>query len=74
MNLIGHWRSEDQTRVGERERKVYEEKKNFAGKVKKVANRLVRMVTLEVLLPMVTEAFLKVEEKPVWIGGDEGFQ
>ena len=35
MNLIGHWRSEDQTIVGERERKVYEEKKNFAGKVKK---------------------------------------
>ena len=36
MNFIGYWRSEDQARVGERERKVREEKKNFAGKVNKL--------------------------------------
>ena len=37
MNLIGYWHSEDQARVGERERKVFEEKKNLAGKVTKIA-------------------------------------
>ena len=36
MNLTGYCQSEDQTRVGEREKKVYEEKKNFAGKVSKM--------------------------------------
>ena len=48
MNLIGYWQSENQTRIGERERKVYEEKKNFAGKVNnKIAKMLARMVALE---------------------------
>ena len=51
--------SEDQTRLGEHERTVYGEKKNFAGQVNKIAKALVRMVGLEGLQPMVTEAFLK---------------
>ena len=34
MNLIVYWHSEEQTRAGEQERKVYEKKNNFAGKVK----------------------------------------
>ena len=33
MDLIGDWRDEEQTRAGELERKAYEERKNFAGKV-----------------------------------------
>ena len=32
MNPTGCWRSEDQTRVGERERKAYEGRKNFCRK------------------------------------------
>ena len=59
MNLTGYWRREDQIRVGENERRVFEEKKKFAGKVTKIAKMLVRMVALEGLQPMVTEAFLK---------------
>ena len=39
MNLIGYWQREEQTRVGERGRKVFEEKKNFAGKVNKMPRR-----------------------------------
>ena len=62
MNLIGYWRSEEQTRVGERERQVYEEKKNFAGKAHKIAKMIVRMVAYECSPPMVTEAFMKEEE------------
>ena len=49
----------DQIRVGEYERRVFEEKKNFAGKVNKIAKMLVRMVALEGLQPMFTEAVLK---------------
>ena len=37
MNLIGYWHSENQVRVGEYERRVFEEKENFAGIVSKVA-------------------------------------
>ena len=33
MNLIGYWHKEDQTRVGELERRPYDEKKTFASKV-----------------------------------------
>ena len=40
MNLIGYWHSEEQTRVGEHERKVYEQKKNFAGKVNKIGKMI----------------------------------
>ena len=54
---VGHW--EEQTRVGEREKKVCEEKKNFAVKVCKIAKMLVRMVAFEGLQPMVTEAFMR---------------
>ena len=43
-------------RVGELERQAYEERKNFAGKVNKIAKMFVRIVTLEGLQPMVTEA------------------
>ena len=57
LNLIGYWHSEDQVRVGEYERRVFDEKKNVAGKVTKIAKMLVRMVALEGLQPMVTEAF-----------------
>ena len=35
----------------------YDEQKNFAGKVNKIAKMLVRRVALEGLQPMVTEAF-----------------
>ena len=62
MSLIGYWRSEEQTRVGERARKVSEEKKNFAGKVNKIANMIVRIVTFEGLQPMATEAFMRENE------------
>ena len=62
MNLIGYWHSEEQTRVGERERKVYEEKKNLAGKVNKIAKMIVRMVAFEGLQPMATEALMKEKE------------
>ena len=58
MNLIGYWHSEEQT-VGEHERKVCEEKKNFAGKINKIAKMLVRMVALEGLQPIVTEALTR---------------
>ena len=59
MHLIGYWHSEDQLRVGEYERREFEETKNFAGKVNKIARMLVRMVTLEGLQQMVTEAFFQ---------------
>ena len=59
MNLIGYWQNEDQVRVGEYERREFEEKKSFAGKVNKVAKMLVRMVALEGLQPIVTEPFFK---------------
>ena len=39
-------------------RKVYEEKKNFAGKVNKIAQVLVRMVALKGLQPVVAEALI----------------
>ena len=42
-----------------RERCVYEEKKNFARKVNKIAKMIVRLVAFEGLQPMVTEAFMK---------------
>ena len=71
MNLIGYWHNADQTRVGERERKVYEEEKNFVGKVSKIAKMLVRMVALEGLLPMVKEAFIK-EKANTQCGLDAG--
>ena len=38
---------------------MFDEKKHFAGKVTKIAKVLVRMVALEGLQPMDTEAFLK---------------
>ena len=47
------------SRVGEYERREFEEKSNFAGKVNKIAKMLVRMVALEGLQPVVAEAFLK---------------
>ena len=59
MNLIGYWRSEDQIRVGEYERRVLEEKKDFAGKVAKIAKMIARTVAFEGLQPMITEASLK---------------
>ena len=49
MNHIGYWQSEDQTRVGERERKVFEEKKNFAGKVREISNMLVRIIVFNII-------------------------
>ena len=58
MNLIGYWHSEDQIRVGEYERRVFQQKKNFAGNVTKIAKMIVRLVAFEGLQPMVTEAFL----------------
>ena len=54
MNLIGYWHGEEQTRVGERERKVYEEERNFAGKLNKIVKIVVRTVAFEGLHPMVT--------------------
>ena len=54
MNLIGYWHGEEQTRVGERERKVYEEERNFAGKLNKIVKIVVRTVAFEGLQPMVT--------------------
>ena len=39
-----------------------EEKKNFAGKVTKIARMIVRMVAFEGLQPAATEAFLKEED------------
>ena len=63
MNLvIGCWHSDDQIRVGEYVRRVFDEKNNFAGKVTKIAKMIVRMVAFEGLQPMVTDAFLKAEE------------
>ena len=44
MNLIGFWHSEEQPRVGEHARKVFEEKKNFARKVNKIAKMIVHPV------------------------------
>ena len=63
MSLTGYWHSEDQTRAGEYE--SFEEKKNFAGKLNKIAKMLVRMVMLEGLQPMVTGAFLKGDASSV---------
>ena len=51
-----YWHSEEQTRVGGLERKAYEEKKNLAVKVNKIAQMIVRILTFEGLQPMVTEA------------------
>ena len=51
-----------QTRVGEPERKPYEQKKNFAGKVNKTAKMNVRIVTLDGLQPMVTESSVFLRE------------
>ena len=68
LNLIGYWRSEDQIKGGAYERREYEEKKNFAGKVNKIAKR---MVALEGLQPMVTEAFLKVGNTQCGLGAVE---
>ena len=48
--------------VGELERRACEEKNNFAGKVNKIAKMIVRIVALEGLQPMVTEAFMKQNE------------
>ena len=59
MNLSGYWHSEDQVRVGEYERREFEEKKKFAGKVNKIAKMVVRMVALEGMQPVGTEAFSK---------------
>ena len=41
MNLIGYWHSDEQIRVGEYQRRVCEEKKNFAGKATKIAKKIV---------------------------------
>ena len=57
MNLTGYWHSDDQVRVGEYEKRVFDEKKNFAGKVTKDCQK--RMIAFEGLQPMVAEAFLK---------------
>ena len=46
-------------RVGEYGRREFEEQMNFAGRVNKIAKMLVRMVALEGLQPMVTEASFK---------------
>ena len=62
MNLIGYWRSEDQSRVGEYERRVFEEQKHFAGRVAKIAKMIVSMVAFEGLQPAATEAFLKGDD------------
>ena len=43
-------------KVGELERKAYEERKNFARKANKIAKMIVRIVTFEGSQPMVTEA------------------
>ena len=37
MNLIGYWHSDDQIRVGGRERRVFDEMMNFAGMATKIA-------------------------------------
>ena len=42
--------------VGELERRACEEKNNFAGKVNKIAKMIVRIVALEGLRPLVTDA------------------
>ena len=47
---------------GERARKVYEKKKDFASKVNKIAKIIVRIVTFKGLQPMVTEAFIRDKE------------
>ena len=44
-NLIGCWHSEEQARVGELERKVRGEKKNFVGKINKIAKMIVRIAS-----------------------------
>ena len=62
MNFVGFWHNGEQTRVRERERKEYEEKKNSAGKVNKIAKMIVRIVTFEGLQPMVTEATAFIRE------------
>ena len=41
------------------ERRVFERKKKFAGKVTKIAKVIVRMVAFEGSQPVITEAFLK---------------
>ena len=46
VTLFGYWRMEGQTKVGELERKAYEETKNIAGQVNKVAMVIVRIVIL----------------------------
>ena len=56
LNLFGFWHNEEQTRVGELERWAYEEKTKFAGKVNKIAKMIVRIVALEGLRPLVTDA------------------
>ena len=58
-NFIGDWHSDHQIRVGEYERRVFEEKKNFAGKVTEIAKTMMRMVTFEGLQPTASDAFLK---------------
>ena len=63
MNLIGYWRSEEQARVGENERKICEEKKFFVGKVGEIAKMIVRIVTFEGLQPMVTEGFIMRDKR-----------
>ena len=61
-DVFGYWHNEWQTRVGELEGKAYEEKKNFAGKVNKIAKMIVRIVTSKGLQPMVTEASTFIRE------------
>ena len=63
MNLTAYWRSEDQVRVGEYERRVFEEKRNLAGKATKIAKMIVRMVAFEGLRSAATEPFLKEKWK-----------
>ena len=62
MNLTGFWCREEQTRVGERERKVFQEEKNVAGKVNRIAKMIVRTVAFEALQPIVAEAFMKEQD------------
>ena len=47
LNVVGCWHSEDQIRVGEYERREYEDNKNFAGKVTQIAK--MRFASLEFL-------------------------
>ena len=42
INLFGSWHNGEKSRVGELERKAYEEKKNFARKINKIAKMIVR--------------------------------